>query len=206
MSRPRDSQKSKFYLWKDGELRTLEPPKITLINSSNAEDCINGFVKSYGFKEPSYQWRKSVSPVGFNGGTITLDSRWVQIHPSKIALVVAWTVYWRKYMSTSLNESWHGPTFCRVFAETYSSLTGVPVQDVIKSMKAAKLRVAGASGGAPAGPRVVKQYEKARDEYETLERSVRNARKDFEEFLKPVLAKLEAAKKKKAELELKIRG
>lgn len=205
MSRPRDSQKSKFYLWKDGELRNLTKVHVT-VSSGDLEDVINKHVQAYGLKIPGYAYRRMNHMVSFNSGTLTFHSTRTGFSPDTVAQAIAWTVYWRKYNVTTLNEAWHGPTFCRVFAEAYSSLTGIPVQDVIKSMKAAKLRVASAAGGAPAGPRVVKQYEKARDEVETLEQSIRNARKEFEVFLKPVLAKLDTAKKKKSELELKIRG
>ena len=168
------------------------------------ESTISGYVSSYGYRVPGYRWKKLRYTVGFEWGTLLLDSHTVQFKPTIVAQAVAWYVSWMKYQAGDIQEGWHGPTFCRIFAEVYASLTGLQVQDIIKSMRAAKLKVAGS--GAPAGPRVTKQYEKASKDVETLERSIKNARKEFEEFLKPVVAKLEAAKKKKIELESKIRG
>lgn len=207
MSRPRDSQKTKFYTWKSSStLGALRPPTgITpVIEWSNMESTINGYVSSYGYKNPSYKWKKLNYNLGFEWGTILLDARQVQFRPEIVAQAVAYYVCWMKHTSGDINEAWHGPTFCRIFAEVYASMTGLQVQDIIKSMRAAKLKVAGS--GAPAGPRVTKRYEKACAEVENLERSIRNARKEFEEFLKPVLAKLDSAKKQKSELESKIRA
>lgn len=207
MPRPRDSQKTKFYTWKSSStLGALRPPAgiIPLIDWANMESTIISYVSSYGYRAPSFKWKKFNYTIGFEWGTILLDARQVQFRPEIVAQAVAYYVCWMKHTSGDINEAWHGPTFCRVFAEVYASQTGLQVQDIIKSMRAAKLKVAGS--GAPAGPRVTKRYEKACTEVENLERSIKNARKEFEEFLKPVLAKLDVAKKQKSELESKIRG
>lgn len=198
----RDSQRSKFYNWMYGELSGLG--STFGVPAQDVEKLISECVLSYGHAAPRFSYKKSVrNKVGYQAGSIILP-KLQNMRPDDIARVVGWRVY--DMRSHSLNEGWHGPTFCRVFAETYSKLTSIPVKDIISSMKTSKLKVVGAASGAPAGPRIVKRFDKASSRVVELENSIRNARKEFEAFLQPVLAELARAKLEKSTLESKIRG
>jgi len=196
----RDSQRSKFYNWmRDFSLVHTE---VCGIAPHLIEDVISEAVKSYGYPVPTFKHHNS-GGYQLRYSTITLP-KLKNMHPNDISVLVGWWIY--KQRQNTLSEGWHGPTFCRVWAETYSKLTGVPVADIVNSMRASKLKVMGAAGASPAGPRVVKKYERLKNRAQELDAAIKRGRKEFEEFLQPILKELETTRAELKKVESNIRG
>jgi hypothetical protein len=115
-----------------------------------------------------------------------------------VCCLAAW--YLKHVMTPS--EAWHGETFCKIFAEASAKLTNTPSQDLVKSMRAAKLKVAG--GASPVGARILKRHEKAKNRVEELEAAIKRGREEFEQFLQPILKELEDSRLELDALEMKM--
>lgn len=187
----RDSQRSKFYNWG----RTL--PSVDIRHNDIAL-CIESIILSYGQKVPPFVYKKAHSIYNPRIGII-IDFRLVSMSSHNVCCLAAW--YLKHVMAPS--EAWHGETFCKIFAEASAKLTGTPVQDIVKSMRAAKLKVAG--GASPVGVRILKRYEKAKNRVEELEAAIKRGREEFEQFLQPILKELESSRLELKTLEEKMR-
>lgn len=173
----RDSQRSKFYNWR----RTLPSVDIPF---DDVEDIIKQIVLSYGYNPPPFIYKKANSIYKTHRGII-LDLRYEEMTSHSVCCLAAWYL---TYMMAP-REPWHGETFCKIFAEASAKLTGTPVQDIVKSMRAAKLKVAG--GASPIGVRTLKRYEASKNRVKELEDAIKRGRQEFEQFLQPILKELE---------------
>ena len=187
----RDSQRSKFYNWR----RTLPSVDIPF---QDVEGIIDSIVLSYGITRPKIVHKNSNSIYKPTVGII-IDFRLESMSSHTLCCLVAW------YLKHKIapHEAWHGETFCKIFAEASAKLTNTPVQDLIKSMRAAKLKLSG--GASPVGARTLKRYEKAKNRVNELEDAIKRGRQEFEQFLQPILKELESSRLELKILEEKIR-
>jgi len=199
----RDSQRSKFYNWLGGfnheRLGVFGIP----IPFQDLEKLITETVASYGHTAPQFKYISGSRRHTIRNNFMVIP-KLMNMHPDAIASLVGWWVYMQR--RSNLNEGWHGPTFCRVWAETYSKLTGTPVSDIVNSMRVAKLKVMSSSGTSPAGPRIMKNHEQVKNRVQELEDAIKRGRKEFEDFLQPIIKELETARNDLKQSELKIRG
>jgi len=194
MSSPRDSQRSKFYTWE----RTLPKGKC-LVNFH--EHVIETYMQRYGRNPVKIEY-SSISYGSYRPGirTVVLPKS-APPDVSTVSIVLAFAL---KHDECGYKEAWHGPTFCRFFAEMYSSITNTPVAEVVQSMRNAKLKVLGA--GATVGPRMLKRHEKLKNRVDELEEAIARGRTEFELFLQPILQELDKARAEFLELDSKIKG
>lgn len=186
----RDSQRSKFYNWR----RSI--PSVDIRHNDIAL-CIESIILSYGQKVPPFVYKNAHSIYNPRIGII-IDSRLVSMSSHNVCCLVAW--YLKHVMAPS--EAWHGETFCKIFAEASAKLTNTPSQDLVKSMRAAKLKVAG--GASPVGARTLKRHEKAKKRVEELEAAIKRGREEFEQFLQPIIKELENSRLELHALEMKM--
>lgn len=195
MPSPRDSQRSKFYNWE----RTKLPKGRCLVDLH--EHVIESYISMYGR-----------SPVKINYSSISYGTYRPSIRTvclpkntppdvSTVSIVLAFAL---KYDECGNKEAWHGPTFCRFFAEIYAKITNTPVAEVVKSMRDSRLKVLGAGGTI--GPRMLKRHEKLKNRVEELEEALARGRAEFEQFLQPFLLELDKARAEFQELDVKIKG
>jgi len=186
----RDSQRSKFYNWR----RSISSVDI---RHNDIALCIESIILSYGQKVPPFVYKNAHSIYNPRIGII-IDSRLASMSSHNVCCLAAW--YLKHVMAPS--EAWHGETFCKIFAEASAKLTNTPSQDLVKSMRAAKLKVAG--GASPVGARTLKRHEKAKNRVEELEAAIKRGREEFEQFLQPILKELEDSRLELDALEMKM--
>lgn len=187
----RDSQRSKFYNWR----RTIPSVDMPL---DDVEDIIKQIVLSYGYNPPPFVYKRANSIYKTHRGII-LDLRSEKMTSHSVCCLAAW--YLTYVMAP--REPWHGETFCKIFAEASAKLTNTQSQELVKSMRAAKLKVAG--GASPVGARTLKRYEKAKNRVEELDAAINRGRKEFEQFLQPIIKELEDSLLELSALEMKMR-
>jgi hypothetical protein len=200
----RDTQRAKFYTWMH-RFENLITPAPTLEAYLIEAEIIEA-VKSYGHPEPRVVFHKKgvKSRFGLASRSEVYFKRYEAATAVDISTLVGWLIYENR--KTNLQEGWHGPTFCRVWAETYAHMTSTPVKDIVDSMRAAGLKVRAANGAAPASPGIIKKFEKSKNRVIELEAAIKRGRQEFEEFLQPILNELAKAKVEVKTLETKIRG
>lgn len=186
----RDSQRSKFYNWR----RTIPSVDVAF---NDIEDVIKSIISDYGFNPPKFVDKCARSIYNPRVGII-IDFRLESMSSHDVCCLAAW--YLKHVMAPS--EAWHGETFCKIFAEASAKLTNTPSQDLVKSMRAAKLKVAG--GASPVGARTLKRHEKAKNRVEELEAAIKRGREEFEQFLQPILKELEDSRLELDALEMKM--
>lgn len=187
----RDFQRTKFYNW----CRTIPSVNIAF---NDIEDVIKSIISDYGFNPPKFVDKCARSIYNPRVG-IVIDFRLENMSSHDACCLAAW--YLKHKMAP--NEAWHGETFCKIFAEASAKLTGTPVQDIVKSMRAAKLKVAG--GASPVGVRTLKRYETSKNRVKELEDAIKRGRQEFEQFLQPILKELEKSRLELKTLEEKMR-
>ncbi|RUP38888.1 MAG: hypothetical protein EKK63_10970 [Acinetobacter sp.] len=187
----RDFQRTKFYNW----CRTIPSADIAY---NDIEDVIKSIISDYGFNHPKFVDKCARSIYNPRVGII-IDFRLESMSSHDACCLAAW--YLKHKMAP--NEAWHGETFCKIFAEASAKLTSTPVQDIVKSMRAAKLKVAGEA--RPVGARILKRYETSKNRVKELEDAINRGRQEFEQFLQPILKELEKSRLELNILEEKVR-
>ena len=152
----------------------------------------------YNIKTPKFHQRKlNSSRFSYTGNNFTYYP--TSTCAENLAIAISWH---RLYLCNS-NEAWHGAQFCAYFAQTFSELTGLPVTDIHESMKRAKLKVLGTTP-AKTSARMLKKYNLAQQRVAEIEQSIRLAREEFEDFLRPVLDEHKKISSEMDELKLKL--
>ena len=203
MAMARDSQRAKFFNWYYGYLSALGGPGYGL-QYGEAERKINQTISDYGFQPPRFRNRNGSRNPQYVAGCIFLTPL-KNVALDDLCKVCAYVIIDKRNMAGEDN-AWHGPAFCRIFADTYAKYSGLDAKDIVNSMKVAGLKVLGANGISQAGPRTSKQLQTAREKVVRLDKAIKLGRQEFEAFLQPILQEFEEAKKQVKALESKIRG
>lgn len=185
----RDSQRTKFNIW-NATYCNSQYINLRTILFAEVESTINTALISYGCPVPKYKYKlKRSNDYMINQlYEITLP-RFASDYPiSNVCRLISWCVFLEKYKNT---ENWHGPSFCKVYAENLSKFTGIPFQDIVDSMLASKLKVAGT---IKVGARILKKREKLKNRVQELDDAIKRGRDEFELFLQPIIGELEKAR------------
>lgn len=183
----RDSQRTKFNTW---NIMFCAQHALIRVPLRDVTYKINAGLVTYGCPFPKYKHiLRSKSRYRINTSYEISLPIWSYKQPdlsiADVCILIGWCVFLQKYKNT---ESWHGPTFCKVYAESLSKFTGIPVQDIIDSMLASNLKV---SGTAKVGARILKKHEKLKNRVQELDAAIKRGRDEFELFLQPILGELE---------------
>lgn len=191
----RDSQKTKFYKW---VLKYVDKTGDTYLYREFLNK-IKFYFKRYQVDytyEVNHSKYLRISHDPLNSFLkISLPSVF-NYTPRQVATVIGWCVYCHRKFT--LTEGFHGPTFCRVWAEVYSDLTNIPVSDIVKSMRDSSLKVSNFILKTDADKQI---HEKLSNRVNELEDAIARGREEFELFLQPILNELSDAKSKLQQFE-----
>ncbi len=184
----RDSQKTKFYKWVSKCVNT------TLCTYLHREvvDKIKFYFKRYQVMY-TYEVHRGkylrISHDPMNSSLKISLPNSMNYTPRQIATIIGWGVY--SHRESTLKEGFHGPTFCRVWAEVYSDLTNIPISDIVKSMRDSSLKVSNFILKTDADKQI---HEVLANRVNELEDAIARGREEFEIFLQPILKELSTAK------------
>lgn len=187
----RDSQRLKFHLW---NTRYYNNQSVNWNNRAilfdNIEFVINSELLAYGYPIPRYKYKlKHVGDYTINQFyEISLPKHAFEFSITSVCTLIGWCVFFQKSKD---KEAWHGPTFCRAYAESLSKFTGTPVQDIINSMLDSNLKV---DGAVKVTARILKKREKLKNRVQELDDAIKRGRDEFELFLQPIIGELEKAR------------
>lgn len=195
--RPRDSQKGKFWNWKESHI-IGSPTTPYLIASGDIERIFTEACVRYNIKTPKFHQRKlNATRFSYKGNNFTYYP--ASISAENLAIAISWH---RLYLCHP-TEAWHGAQFCAYFAQTFSEWTGIPVTDIHESMKRARLKVFGTTT-VKTSAQMLKRYNLVQQRVAEIEQSIRLAREEFEDFLRPVLDEHKKISSEMDELKLKL--
>lgn len=197
--RPRDSQKSKFWRWLNGgmlrdfpNIRSMSVHEHDIVHTFEAE-C-----RRIGIPPPDFRVRKnSKTKFSYRLNELTYYPTSMTVTYLSVALS------WHRMYQSGCTEPYHGPQFCLWFAETVHHITKIPLDDIKESMKRANLKFAGATP-KKVSARMMKRYQLAEQRVSQIETSIRLAREEFEEFLKPVIEEHKKISTEMVELKQKL--
>lgn len=179
----RDSQRSKFYAWLYRNCKDS-----TLLRAYETREEINKQLQKRGLNFTCGFLQKAKRPT-VQRGRILLPANQYEFLKHDIAILIGFAECFEQ--RDALLEGWHGPTFCKAFAEVYGELTGTDVQHLIDRMRNDKLKV---RGYTIVNKRLTAKMLKSENRVQELEAAIQRGREEFEEFLQPILKELEKEK------------
>lgn len=200
----RDTQCAKFYAWMHRFENTMVQESI---QSHLIEITILEFAKQLRIPAPQFCFKFKFKSKWTTGATATGESLVYlklnyDIEYVNMSTIMGSLVY--KHHQNQLQEGWHGPTFCRVWANIFAQLSNINVEDIVTSMRAAGLKVINSYDTSPTVRGIVKKLEQSKNRVIELETAIQRGRQEFEEFLQPILNELATSKAEVVRLEQKI--
>lgn len=187
----RDSQRSKFYNWTHllsyGD-RVKAPP----IPYTEFIDEVQRYLDMYGVTMTVLvDTGKSLS-ANFNVAKQCIHLKLPLFNNFKVeslATIVGWSVYYHRRQT--LTEGFHGPTFCKVWAQVYSDKTNQSEVEIVESMRNHSLKV---KNFVLKSDNDCTKHDNLLNRVTELEDAIARGRAEFEEFLQPILLELSNAK------------
>lgn len=127
--KPRDSQRAKFNKWRYEVLLNAYP----LTPVSDVRYFIEQELSCRSIRHPKFEHslKGTLRFIRFLPAENKIIYNSFQRSLSEVAEIVAWIVV----HNDSVPHAWHGAYFCKVFAEIYALYIGVPIQEIVDSMR-----------------------------------------------------------------------